>query len=105
MSTLPLKRLMNQTIGLSRQVTDDNTPYHEKIYTGVSVYPARVEISPGRAFGRNGEEVSTYATIYTTAEVGVMDRVTLPDGSIRQVISVSKQVGRDGKFSHSEVRV
>ena len=105
MSTLPIKRLLNQSIAVQSYLTTDTSPYHEATFSAWHTYPARVEINPGRSFGQNGEELGTYATIYTTAEVGPMDRITMPDGSIRQVISVSKQVNRDGTFSHSEVRV
>ncbi|HJJ32711.1 MAG TPA: hypothetical protein O0X25_04085 [Methanocorpusculum sp.] len=106
MPPLTVRNLMNQHIALRRFVfSAEESPYHEKQYTAFHTYPARVEISHGVAYGKNGEMLSSYATIYTTAEVSAGDEIALPDGTRRFVLSVEKAVDGDGQFSHSVVKV
>ncbi len=98
-----LMRMLNQTVVIERLVAEDyeGTP----TYGPPETYPARIEVTPSRVLGINGSEIPTYATVYTDAEVGDRDRITLPDGTIRVAISVSRLPDLRGNFSHSEVKV
>ena len=97
--------LMNQQIAVSRYVVNEESPYHEPLYAAPVTVPARVERQPGITRGKNGESLPSYATVYTVADVQPNDRLTLPDGTERYVISVLRAVDGDGRFSHSVVKV
>ena len=97
--------LMNQQIAVSHYVYDEDSLYHEPMYTAPVTVPARVEFTPSVAFGRGGEDIPSYAVIYTIAEVHPMDKITLPDGTERSVISAKRMHDGFGRFSHSEVTV
>jgi len=101
---LPVLDLMHQQIGVRRNIADDSF-YHDSLSVGMQMYPARVEIQPGVSYGKDGRTLPTYAKVYTTAEVSVGDDLLLPDGSVRQVLSVLKAVDGSGVFSHSVVTV
>ena len=97
--------LMNQKIAVSRFVLSTDSFTHEPEYAAPVTVPARVEISPGVTRGKNGEMLAAYATVYTTADVQPKDRITLPDGTERSVISVLRAVDGCGRFSHSVVTI
>lgn len=101
---LPLiSKLLNQTVTVEAWLGADYEG--SPTYGDPVVVPARVEITPSRTLGTDGSEIPSYATIYTTAQIGVQDRITLPDGTVRSVLSVAQLPGGDGMFSHSEVKV
>jgi len=102
--TLPFLNLMNQVIYLQKTM-EENSFYHCSHPLNLQSYPARVEIQPSQTYGKDGQVLPSYATVYTTAEVDTGDSLILPDGSVRQVISVTKAVDGEGTFSHSVVKV
>lgn len=105
MSSLPIRRLLNQSVTVSHYVMGDNTFDHESYYSAPITVPARVEFAPARTFGLNGEDITSYAVVYVETEVYPKDKLTLPDGTIRTVLSASRQHDGMGKFSHTEVRI
>lgn len=98
-----ISRLLNQTVTVEPWIAEDYEG--EPTYGDPTIIPARIEATPSRTLGIDGSEIPTYATIYTTAEIGERDRITLPDGTIRSVLSVARLPDRDGNFSHSEVKI
>jgi len=95
---------LRQTIQVAHYVTS-SSPYHDAVYSVPLAVPARVEYQVSRSFGQNGKDLGTYAVIYTTAEVYPMDKITLPDGTVRQVVTARRVHDEHGVFSHSEVTV
>ena len=102
---LPVLRLMNQQVAVSHYVLSADTFEHEPLYTAPVTVPARIEFTPSAAFGKDGNDIPSYAVVYTIADVRLKDKITLPDGTEREVVSAKRMHDRDGKFSHSVVTV
>lgn len=96
-------RLLNQTVTVKplQGVIDGDTTYGEPV-----TYPARIDYDAKRVLGRNGLDVSGYATIYLQALVGENDLFVLPGDSVeRTALQVRTLYRGDGSFGHCEVVV
>lgn len=98
-----IKSLLNQTVTVKplQEVIDGDTTYG-----GPVTYPARIDYDAKRVLGRNGLDVSGYATIYLQALVGENDLFVLPGDSVeRTALQVRTLYRGDGSFGHCEVVV
>lgn len=98
-----IKSLLNQTVTVKplQGVIDGDTTYGEPV-----TYPARIDYDAKRVLGRNGLDVTAYATIYLQAIVGENDLFVLPDDSVeRTALQVRTLYRGDGSFGHCEVVV
>lgn len=98
-----IRLLLNQTVTVKplQGVIDGDTTYGEPV-----TYPARIDYDAKRVLGRNGLDVSGYATIYLQALVGENDLFVLPGDSVeRTALQVRTLYRGDGSFGHCEVVV
>lgn len=100
---MSIRLLLNQTVTVKplQGVIDGDTTYGEPV-----TYPARIDYDAKRVLGRNGLDVSGYATIYLQAIVGENDLFVLPGDSVeRTALQVRTLYRGDGSFGHCEVVV
>ncbi|MFW6079000.1 MAG: hypothetical protein ACODAE_05225 [Gemmatimonadota bacterium] len=67
--------------------------------TAGSTYSALVDETPRRIRTAAGEEVVSAATVYllsTSADIGVQDKLTLPDGSTPKILRTAEHADEDG---------
>lgn len=100
---MSIRLLLNQTVTVKplQGVIDGDTTYGEPV-----TYPARIDYDAKRVLGRNGLDITGYATIYLQAIVGENDLFVLPDDSVeRTALQVRTLYRGDGSFGHCEVVV
>lgn len=101
---MSIGRLLNQTVQVEAYTGTDSFTGEESFSAAVT-HPARIDYTPDRVLGHDGTEIPTYATIYIKAEIGEMDKLTLPDGTTRTPKKVARLYNGAGAFHHSEVHV